>query len=113
VERLFERKRFFQWEFIFVIHYVRMWFTSCMIVGVWIGSRGAFLGTCGFKPIESFCGMRRVKYTYTGMRLSSGEGPSVWLRGCVEVWPGAGAREFFILQANIKPYKPWRHSGVN
>ena len=24
----------FQWEFIFVRHYVRMWFTSCMIVGV-------------------------------------------------------------------------------
>ena len=25
---------FFQWEFIFVRHYVRMWFTSCMIVGL-------------------------------------------------------------------------------
>ena len=24
----------FQWEFIFVRHYVRMWFTSCMIVGL-------------------------------------------------------------------------------
>jgi hypothetical protein len=23
-----------QWEFIFVRHYVRMWFTSCMIVGL-------------------------------------------------------------------------------
>jgi len=24
----------FQWEFIFVRHYVHMWFTSCMIVGL-------------------------------------------------------------------------------
>jgi hypothetical protein len=30
----FNVKCFFQWEFIFVRHYVRMWFTSCMIVGV-------------------------------------------------------------------------------
>ena len=27
-------KNIFQWEFIFVRHYVRMWFTSCMIVGL-------------------------------------------------------------------------------
>jgi hypothetical protein len=35
---------FFQWELIFVRHYVRMWFTSCMVVGLDRYSRGAFLG---------------------------------------------------------------------
>jgi len=30
-----KHQTFFQWEFIFVLrHYVRMWFTSCMIVGL-------------------------------------------------------------------------------
>ena len=111
MERLFERKGFFKWEYIFVRHYVRMWFTSCMIVGVWIGSRGAFLGTCGFKPIESFCGMRRVKYT--GMRLSSGEGPSVWLTKGLWRSGRAPGRGSFHFKVNIKPYKSWRNSGAN
>ena len=33
---------FFQWEFIFVRHYVRMWFTSCMIVGFFLFSPSFF-----------------------------------------------------------------------
>ena len=41
----------FQWEFIFVRHYVRMWFTSCMIVGMRsvrkLSARAALLGVVG------------------------------------------------------------------
>ena len=59
-ERMLPRffcKCFFRWEFIFVRHYVRMWFTSSTIVGLDRYSRGAsYSGTRGFKPIESLRG---------------------------------------------------------
>ena len=75
-------KCFFRWEFIFVRHYVRMWFTSSTIVGLDRYSRGAsYSGTRGFKPIESLRGYTGCLYlAFLWGRALSGRGAREYRR---------------------------------